>query len=90
VVQAENGVEALKMVEEQAPDLVITDIKMLEMDGFALLKQLRASRPDLPVLALSGYIEEEEAQTHKFDGFIPKPLRVDEFRQLVEATLSKE
>ena len=90
VVQAENGVEALKMVEEQAPDLVITDIKMPEMDGFALLKQLRASRPDLPVLALSGYIEEEEAQTHKFDGFIPKPLRVDEFRQLVEATLSKE
>ena len=90
VVQAEKGVEALKIVEEQAPDLVITDIKMPEMDGFALLKELRARRPDLPVLALSGYIEEEEAQAHKFDGFIPKPLRVDEFRQLVEATLSRD
>ena len=90
VVHAENGVAALKVVEDQAPDLVITDIKMPEMDGIALLKELRGSNPELPVLALSGYIEEDEAQAHKFDGFIPKPLKVDEFRQLVEATLSKD
>ena len=90
VVQAENGVEALKMVEEETPDLVITDIKMPEMDGIALLEALRATKPDLPVIALSGFIEEEEAQSHKFDGFIPKPLKLDEFRQLVEATLSRD
>ena len=90
VVEAGNGVEALKAFEDEPADLVITDIKMPEMDGVALLNELRIQNPDLPVLGLSGYIEEEDIGQHKFDGFVRKPLKLEEFRQLVDATLSKD
>ena len=90
VVEAGNGVEALKAFEDEPADLVITDIKMPEMDGVALLNELRSQNPDLPVLGLSGYIEEEDIGQHKFDGFVRKPLKLEEFRQLVDATLSKD
>ena len=41
---------------ETKPDLVITDIKMPDMDGYTLLTKLRECHPNLPVLALSGYV----------------------------------
>ena len=90
VIEASNGVEALKAFNDEPADLVITDIKMPEMDGVALLNELRSLNPDLPVLGLSGYIEEEDIERHKFDGFVSKPLKLEEFRQLVDATLSKD
>ena len=56
VTEAANGKEALLKVSQRQPDLVITDIKMPEMDGFTLLAHLRERCPELKVLAISGYI----------------------------------
>ena len=90
VVEAGGGQEALRKVREQPPDLVITDIKMPEMDGYALLTALREGSPDLPVLAISGYVNDEDIRDYDFDGFIGKPVILDEFRRTVEEALAKD
>ncbi len=78
------------MLQAEQPDLVIADIKMPEMDGFTFLTHLRAQYPDLPVLALSGYVESDEILRYTFDGFIAKPLKIDEVRKIVEEALVGE
>jgi len=90
VVEAADGEEALQMADEQALDLVITDIKMPKMDGFALVTQLRDQHPNLRILGLSGYVEEGDVQEYDFDGFVKKPISLEEFRNLVAESLVKE
>ena len=74
---------ALVAIEERLPDLVVTDIRMPKMDGYALLAHLRDQHPDLPVLAISGYVSPQDIDEYDFDGFIEKPTTVEEFRQIV-------
>jgi CheY-like chemotaxis protein len=84
VVEAANGNEALLLVQEERPDLVITDIRMPDMDGLLLLTQLRKNFPDLPVLGLSGYATEDELSRYQFDAFALKPIEPDVFRDMVQ------
>ncbi|MFP6591113.1 MAG: response regulator, partial [Candidatus Latescibacterota bacterium] len=88
VVEAENGRQALDVVQEVKLDLVITDIKMPVLDGIKLLETLRAQFPGLKVLAASGYLDADDVCKHPFDGFVEKPLAPEPFQQLVEQTLS--
>lgn len=88
VIEANSGEQALALVQEQKVDLVLTDIRMPGMDGFALLEHLRAKNPELPVLAVSGCLEASEVREYAFDGFIDKPLSLDHLRDLVEATVA--
>ena len=67
---------------------MITDIKMPEMDGFALLKNLNDQFPDLPVIAVSGYADRGEIEAFDFDGFAEKPLDWKDLQILVEDTIS--
>jgi DNA-binding NarL/FixJ family response regulator len=55
VAEARNGVELLRAVEALHPDLVLTDISMPTMDGFAAMAELRERHPDVKVLVLSMY-----------------------------------
>lgn len=55
---ADSGAIALEQVASQAFDAVVTDIKMPGIDGVDLLAQVRAFRPDMPVLMITGYPEE--------------------------------
>ena len=88
VSEAVNGKEALEMIEADPPDLVISDIKMPEMDGLTLLMHLRNKHPNLPVLAMSGYVDEEIIDNYPFDGFIQKPAQLDVIRRAVDHALS--
>jgi CheY-like chemotaxis protein len=89
VDEAEDGTEAMKAVETTPPDLVITDIRMPHMDGTALLKGLRNIAPNLPILALSGYVDPEDVAEYGFDGFVKKPFELDDFRVIVDQTTGK-
>lgn len=51
---AENGKEGLRMMQENRPDLIVTDIMMPEMDGLEILLQIRNNHDDIPVIAISG------------------------------------
>jgi CheY-like chemotaxis protein len=54
VVLAESGKKAVQLCQEKTFDLVITDLAMPDMDGLELIRSLRTSHPELPVLAMSG------------------------------------
>lgn len=90
VLEAGDGEEALQLFKKEKPDLVITDIRMPKMDGFALLSKLREEQPELPVLALSGVVGGEEVEEYEFDGFIDKPVNLEEFRRVIEDALDQE
>ncbi len=57
--QAKDGEELLQLVEEVRPDLVLTDIKMPRLDGIAATRILLQRYPDLKIIALSMYEEED-------------------------------
>lgn len=77
VVQASNGKELVKQCREMQPDLVITDIRMPDMDGLQAVAQLRTSQP-VPVILVSGYSDPEyvEAalQNHVL-AYLIKPIK---------------
>src|SRR5438093_11960504 len=54
VVLAGSGKEAVELCQEKTFDLVITDLSMPDMDGLELIRSLRRSHGDLPILAISG------------------------------------
>ena len=83
-MEADNGREALDQMSEERPALVITDIKMPELDGFELLATLRRQYPQIPVVAISGYSDTAEIESHGFDGFLEKPVNLEELKSLVE------
>ena len=89
VVEAANGHEALGSVRERHPDLLITDIKTSEIDGHALLIALREEAPDLPVLAISGFYDDESIGEYDLDGFMCQPFAVERFRATVEDALTQ-
>ena len=89
VMEAGTGQEALEIAKKQKPNLVITDIKMPEMDGIALLQNLRDLYGDLPVLATSGIVDSAEIKDHSFNGFIAKPMDLQEIKRMVDASLVK-
>jgi CheY-like chemotaxis protein len=82
VLEARNGAEALRIYEghEEAIDLVLTDVAMPEMGGHELVERLRARRPDLRVLFMSGYAERAFISNGSMPagtGYLEKPFTVE-------------
>jgi two-component system, OmpR family, alkaline phosphatase synthesis response regulator PhoP len=78
VVLANNGREALNMVKSEKPDAVLLDIMMPEIDGLAVLKQIRTDHPRMPVFIVTAFSNEERIKiAGKLDasGFIVKSQR---------------
>lgn len=77
IMVAHNGVEATRLMTENAVDLVLTDLQMPEMDGFALLAWMHNAHPDVPVFTMSGVGNSETAARSGELGasdYFPKPL----------------
>ena len=79
----ELGLEALDKAEKV--DLLISDVVMPNMDGPAMVRVARARRPDLPVLFMSGYAEEQLRKSIDMDNvsFLPKPFSVAQLSEAV-------
>jgi CheY-like chemotaxis protein len=88
VVEAANGAQALSTLETLDADLVITDIRMPGVDGLELIDRILALYPGLPVVCVSGHVGMSDIDNRGFSGFVGKPLRVADFRQLVDRTLA--
>jgi two-component system, NtrC family, response regulator HydG len=87
---AANGREALAILERDRPDLVVTDLKMPEMDGMALLQHAHELDPTLPVIMLTGFATIESAVAAVKEGafdYLPKSFSVDQLRVAVERAL---
>ncbi|MFA9396687.1 MAG: response regulator [Clostridiaceae bacterium] len=62
IAEAKNGNEGIEAVEKYNPDLIITDIKMPQMDGIEMLRKIRASSNNIHVIFLTAYSDFEYAQ----------------------------
>jgi len=90
VSSACRAAEAIEMFEEDAYDLVITDLKMPGMDGFELVKRLKAIESDTPVVMITGYATVEtavQALRHGVDDYITKPFNIEELRKVIARSL---
>jgi signal transduction histidine kinase/DNA-binding response OmpR family regulator len=94
VTTARNGRQALELMAHDAPDLVITDVMMPELDGFGLLKTIRENEVtrDVPVLMLSARAGEEQrldGLQAGADDYLVKPFSARELLARVEMLLMR-
>jgi CheY-like chemotaxis protein len=86
-IRAGDGIEAIEKVEQNDFRLVITDMRMPKMSGLDLLRLIKAKRPDLPVVVISGYALDEEGNSilsSMADGFLNKPFKMSDIEQLLK------
>jgi DNA-binding response OmpR family regulator len=92
---AADGLEGLRRVAEERPDIVLLDVVMPEMDGFTVCRQIK-SRPELgdPVVIVVTGVEEAgdplEGQVCGADGYLIKPFLLRELTDRVRAALEKK
>lgn len=92
VLEASDGREALQKIEEAEPDLVLLDIQMPVLDGFAVVRRLRQNPrfATLRIVALTAYaMREDREKTLRagFDAYIPKPVDAAVIRRQIEQLL---
>jgi len=86
VALARNGVEALEVVKQEQPDLILCDIRMPVMDGLNFLRELRKIDTECEVLMLTGYEEFEYARValqHGVRDYISKPINYENLEEVV-------
>jgi len=93
VATATNGPDALEEAKANPPDLVILDITMPGMDGFEVLRELKAidATSQVPVIMLTGVSERakiKDALSSGVDYYVVKPFDFDDLMQKVEQALS--
>jgi two-component system cell cycle sensor histidine kinase/response regulator CckA len=90
VVTADNGEDALEILARNEPvDLLISDVVMPGMDGPTMVREARQSRPDLKILFMSGYAEEQLRKSIDIENvnFLPKPFSVIELAEAARRTV---
>ncbi len=91
VISATNGEEALELLESRDDiQLIVSDVVMPVMDGPTMVRQARSQFPDMPILFMSGYAEEQLRKTIDLDrmAFLPKPFSVQQLAEAVRTVLS--
>lgn len=94
VIMREDGPSGLAAAQTEAPDLLVLDIGLPEMDGWQVLDHLRSvpETRSLPVLVLTAHAEEESrrrADEGGADAFVTKPFQPNDFRQEVLSLLAR-
>jgi DNA-binding NtrC family response regulator len=92
VIGTDSGTTALKLLEGQPFDIVLTDLRMEKVDGMQILKKCRELYPDTEVIMITGYATLESAVKAMKQGafnYIAKPFRLDEVRMVVKEAMTK-
>jgi two-component system response regulator VicR len=89
---AHDGASALKLFEEEAPDLAILDVMVPKIDGFDLCGRIRESNPDVPILMLSAkgdIVDKKTGFRSGADDYVTKPFNEEELLLRIEALLRR-
>jgi len=92
IVEASHGQQALDLIQQEHPDLVLLDIDMPGMDGITVVKRIRENQSlaGLPVVAVTAFAMEgdrEKGMAAGFTAYLTKPVRVALLRQQVQHLL---
>jgi two-component system response regulator PilR (NtrC family) len=83
---AEDGEKACRFLDKQSFDMIITDIRMKNIDGIGVLKKAKSVNPDTVVILISAFATPETAVEAMKEGaydYIPKPFKVNDFKKIV-------
>jgi len=91
-VQTVDGRDALKLVREHSPDLILMDIQLPEISGLEVTKMIKADDDlkDIPVIAVTAFAmkgDEEKIREGGCEGYIAKPISVPHFLETVQKFL---
>jgi two-component system OmpR family response regulator len=92
VVTAVSGAEALRAVTASRPDLVLLDVMLPDGDGFEVVRRMRSSGPDVPVIfvtARDGVHERVAGLALGADDYVTKPFSLDEVLERIRAVLRR-
>jgi CheY-like chemotaxis protein len=92
VVSAHDGLEALKILSNMSIDLVITDLRMPKMDGWALMQFVKKNVPHVPVILITGYHSihtQNKASESSADGYISKPFSMAQIKAILDSVLAE-
>ena len=85
---APNGEEALKLIEQEIPNIILLDINMPVMNGIDTLKHIREKHSDLPVVMITAELERLPIiQELGISGFFPKGGTLGQLEQLLEPVI---
>jgi two-component system cell cycle response regulator DivK len=95
MIEARNGLQGLAIVENQAVDLLLLDINLPDIDGYEIVRRVRANlRPELarlPIIVITANAmpgDAQKAQDAGCDRYMSKPIDIQRFMETVETFLS--
>jgi len=91
-ISAKHGLEALRLIREEKPDLVILDINMPQLDGFGVIEKLRNENNNVPVIVLTARDQKDDKSIGfglGADDFVTKPFGLEELLMRVSAVLRR-
>jgi len=91
--EAEDGLEAIRLIKKQKPDLVLLDLSMPRMNGFSVLREIKGAIPEIKVLVLSIHESDQyvlQAFEAKADGYAIKDSSREELRVAIRNVLEGE
>lgn len=89
---AESGEKALEVLKNKEIDILLTDIRMPEMDGLVLSAKARELKPELPVLLMTGFPSVDSAVAAlrmKLDDYITKPFNINQLYKIAESRVKQ-
>jgi len=92
VETARDGITALDMAKQIAPDILLTDIRMPKMDGIELAKNIRVLYPECKIVFLSGYSDKEylkSAITLKAVNYLEKPIKIEDMIPVLKGVIDE-
>lgn len=92
IIEAENGEQAWDMWNEDNFTVVISDINMPKMSGIDLLRKIKESSPDFPVILITGVsidTAKKMAEKYKADAFLSKPFKMKRLLMTLQDVLKK-
>ncbi len=98
ILEAENGIETLKILKKENPDCILMDIQMPEMDGIEATKRIRkreefGDKSDIPIIALTAYTmpeDREKISAAGLDDYISKPVNMDYLIKTVSRFIERD
>jgi len=90
IMCANSGDRALEMLSQNRIDLVVTDLRMPEVNGIQLLKEVKENHPDTQIIVMTAYGSVDVKniiQKYGDIGYIEKPFEINDLRRLIQKVL---
>jgi two-component system cell cycle response regulator DivK len=94
ICEARNGHECLRMAKENPPDLVMVDLSMPGLDGWGVVRELRADAAtvNIPCIAVTAHTDRDRQRALEtgFDAFVGKPYKTEEMLATVKRVIDRK